>query len=102
MSNSCLSLLSINKLFTVIIYYLKKSKTSDYYLSLTITPAFAGGSVVKNPPANAGDAGLIPGSGRSPREGNSNPLHNSCLENPKDTGACRAIFHGVTEESDTT
>ena len=72
MSNSCLSLLSINKLFTVIIYYLKKSKTSDYYLSLTITPDFTGGSVVKNPPANAVDAGLIPGSGRSPREGYGN------------------------------
>ena len=102
MSNSCLSLLSIDKLFTVIIYYLKKSKTSDYYLSLTITPDFTGGSVVKNPPANAVDAGLIPGSGRSPREGNSNLLHNSCLENPKDTGACRATVHGVTKESDTT
>ena len=102
MSNSCLSLLSIDKLFTVIIYYLKKSKTSDYYLSLTITPNFTGGSVVKNPPDNAVDAGLIPGSGRSPREGNSNLLHNSCLENPKDTGACRATVHGVTKESDTT
>ena len=43
--------------------------------------------VVKNPPANAGDLGLIPGSGRSPGEGNGNPLQYSCLENPMDQGA---------------
>ena len=46
---------------------------------------FPGGSVVKNPPANAGDAGdvgLILGSGRSPGGGNGNPLQYSCLENP--------------------
>ena len=42
---------------------------------------FPGGSVVENPPANAGDAGSIPGSGRSPREGNGNPLQYSCLRN---------------------
>ena len=46
-----------------------------------------GGSVVKNPPANVGDPGLIPGSGRSPGEGNGNPLQYSCLENPMDRGA---------------
>ena len=43
---------------------------------------FLGGSVVNNPPANAGDAGLIPGSGRSPGEGNGNPLQYSCLGSP--------------------
>ena len=43
-----------------------------------------GGSAVKNPPANAGDLGSIPGSGRSPGEGNDNPLQYSCLENPMD------------------
>ena len=46
--------------------------------------------VVKNPPANAGDArdsGSIPGSGRSPGEGNDYPLQYSCLENPRDRGA---------------
>ena len=51
---------------------------------------FPGGSVIKNPPANAGDTrdmGLIPGSGRSPRVGNGNPLQYSCLENPMDRGA---------------
>ena len=59
------------------------------------------GTVVKNPPASAGDAGLIPGSGRSPREGNGNPLQCSCLENPMDRGALWATVHGVAE-SDTT
>ena len=49
-----------------------------------------GGSVVKNPPANAGDpgdVGSIPGTGRSPRGRNGNPLQYSCLENPMDRGA---------------
>ena len=45
---------------------------------------FPGGSVVKNPPANVGDKGSIPGSGRSPGEENGNPLWYSCLENPID------------------
>ena len=63
---------------------------------------FPGGSVVKNLPANAGDMGLIPGSGRSPGEGNGNPLQYSCLENPMDRGAWWATVHGVTKESDTT
>ena len=44
---------------------------------------------------NAGDPGSIPGSGRSPREGNGNPLQYSCLENPMDRGARRAKPHGV-------
>ena len=48
---------------------------------------FSGDSVVKNPPANAGDIGLILGPGRSPRVGNGNPLQYSCLENPMDGGA---------------
>ena len=60
--------------------------------------------MVKNPPANVGDtgdAGLIPGLGRSPGEGNGNSLQ-YCLENPMDRGAWWAIVHGVIEESDTT
>ena len=58
---------------------------------------FPGGSVVKNLPANAGDVGLIPGSGRSVGGGNDNPLQYSCLGNPMDRGAWRAIVHGVTK-----
>ena len=47
---------------------------------------FPDGSVVKNPPANVGDSGLIPGSGRSSREGNGNPFQYACLENSMDRG----------------
>ena len=56
--------------------------------------------MVKNLPTNArdaGDAGLIPGWGRSPGVGNGNPLQYSCLENLMDRGAWRAIVHGVTK-----
>ena len=61
--------------------------------------------MVKNPPANAGDAGdegSIPGSGRPSGGGNGNPLQYSCLENPMDRGAWQAMVHGVAKESDTT
>ena len=53
--------------------------------------------MVKNPPANAGDAGSIPGLGRSPGEGNGNPLQYTCLGNPMDKGAWWATVHGVTK-----
>jgi len=46
---------------------------------------------------NAGDSGPVPGSGRSPEEGNGNPLRYSCLENPMHRGAWRATVHGVTK-----
>ena len=58
--------------------------------------------MVKNPPANVGDArdvGLIPGWGRIPGGGHGNPLQYSCLENPLDRGAWWAIVHGVTESN---
>ena len=58
---------------------------------------FPGGSVVKNPPANAGDPGLISGSERFPAEGHGNPLQYSCLENPMDRGDWWATVHRVTE-----
>ena len=58
--------------------------------------------MVKNPPANEGDLGSIPGSGKSPGEGNGNPLHYSCMGNPMDRGAWQATVHGVTKESDMT
>ena len=56
--------------------------------------------VVKNSPTNAGDVrvmGSIPGSGRSPGEGNGNPLQYSDLENPMDRGAWQATVHGVAK-----
>ena len=53
--------------------------------------------VVKNPPANAGDSGLIPWSGRSPGGGHGNLLQYSCLENPMDRGAWRATVLRVTK-----
>ena len=59
-------------------------------------------SVVKNSPANAGDTGSRPGSGRSLGEGNGNPLQNSCWGNPMNRGAWWAIVHGGRKELDTT
>ena len=56
---------------------------------------FPPSSVSKESACNAGDTGLIPGSGRSPREGNGNPLQYSCLENPMDRGTLRATVQGV-------
>ena len=62
--------------------------------------SFPGGSAVKNLPANAGDMGLVPGSGRSPGEGNGNPLQYSCLGNPMDRSlaayspwGCKRVGH---------
>ena len=57
---------------------------------------FPGGSVGKESACNAGYLSSIPGSGRSPGEGNGNPLQHSCLENPMDRGDWRATVHGVT------
>ena len=56
---------------------------------------FPGGSVVKNLPVVQGDEGSIPGLGRSPGEGNGNPLQYSCLKNPLDRGAWQATVHGL-------
>ena len=61
-----------------------------------------GGSVVKNPPANAGDAGSIPVLGRSPGEGKGYPPQYSCLGNPTDREAWWATVHGVAKEQGTT
>ena len=67
-----------------------------YYINL----CFPGGSVVKNPPANTGDArdvGSVPGSARSLGEGNGNPLQYSCLGNTVDRETWQATVHEVTE-----
>ena len=58
---------------------------------------FPASSDGKESVCNAGNPGLIPGSGRSPGGGNGNPLQYSCLENPMDRGAWRATAHGVTK-----
>ena len=58
---------------------------------------FPGGSVVKNPPAIAGDQGSIPGSGRSPGEGSGYLFQYSCLGNPMDREAWWATIHGIAK-----
>ena len=58
---------------------------------------FPGISVVKNPPANIGEVGMIPEFGRSPGVGSGNPLQYSCLEYAKDREAWQATVHGVTK-----
>ena len=63
---------------------------------------FPGGSVVKNLPTDAGDAGSISGSGRFPGGGNGNPLQYSCLGNPMDRGVWWATVHAHAKESDMT
>ena len=68
--------------------------------TLDFSKGFLGGTVIKNPPANAGDtrdAVSIPGWRRSPGGGNGNLLQYSCLENPMDRGAWWATVHGVTK-----
>ena len=64
---------------------------------ITQTKDFPGGLEDKASAYNAGDPGLIPGSGRPPGEGNGSPLQYSCLETPMDRGAWQATVHGVTK-----
>ena len=72
------------------------------YTCLYTHQGFPGGSVVKNPPANAEDMGSIPGLRRYPEEENGNPLQYSCLGNPMDRRAWQATVHGITKELDIT
>ena len=93
---------------------LSKNKSSDWRRLVVLpldpgTPAeclrlmdFPGDSEVKNPIANGGNAGSIPGWGRSLGEGNGNPFQYACLENPMDRGAWGATVLGDAKESDTT
>ena len=75
----------------------------ELLLKSVVDLGLPGGSAVKNPPVNAGDTrevGLIPGSGRSSREGNGNSLQYSCLGNHMDRGgAWQATVHGVAKET---
>ena len=70
---------------------------TDFVLGGSKITAFPGGSEDKASACHAGDLGLIPGLGRSPGEGNGNPLQYSCLENSMDRGAWRATVHGVAK-----
>ena len=93
--------------------YCSNISHNDFWLSLTNIilslvydliykgGSFPGGSVVKSPPANAGDAGLISESGRAPGVGPGDPLQYSCLGNPMDREAWWPTVHGVAKELDT-
>ena len=69
----------------------------DVYTLLYVKGGFPGGSDGEEPACNAGDLGSIPGSERSPGEGNGNPLQYSCLENPRDRGTWQTIVHRVAK-----
>ena len=87
-NNICTYCIVINFTFNTKVKKKKKRKTINWSLCKPLD--FPGGSVAKEATHNAGDAGImgsIPGSGRSPGEGYSNPLEYSCLENPMDRGA---------------
>ena len=58
---------------------------------------YTGGAMIKKPPANVGEVGSIPGSGRSPRVGNGNSLQYSCLEDSLDRGGWQTMVHGITK-----
>ena len=79
---------------------LSPSSISQIFCFFILKLGLPGGTVVKNPPANAearGDAGSIPGSGRSPGVGNGNRLQYSCLENSMDREVWWATVHGVAK-----
>ena len=76
----------------------KKGKLGDYPGGkIPIQEFFPGGSDSKESTCNTGDLGSTPGLGRSPGEGNDNPLQQSYLENPMDRGAWWATVHGITK-----
>ena len=82
-----------------LLYFDKKHQVRGltFLVSPTQIWGFPGGSEVKESAWNAGDLDSIPGSGRSPGEGNGNPLQYSCLENPMEGGAWQATVHGVAK-----
>ena len=85
----------MTKLFSL----LKVLKMNEYWFCQLpfLYLGLSGGSYGKESACNTGDLGLIPVLGRSPGEGTGNPLQYSCLENPMDGGAWRAMVHGVTK-----
>ena len=77
--------------------YEEKGKKVFIMVPYWLNEPFPGGSEGKESAYSAWDLGLIPGLGRSPEEGNGNPLQYSCLENPMDRGAWWATVHRVTK-----
>ena len=77
-------------------------KMALYFCGSLLQKVFLRGFLVKTLPANAGNMSSIPELGRSPGEGNGNPLQYFCLGNTMDRGAYWAIVHGVTKELDMT
>ena len=115
LSSHSLSIVVINNHYNKIKHLFKKKKniirippqisvfTRKFYLKLfSGAKGFPGGSNGKVSAHNVGDLGLIPGSGRSPGEGNGNPLQYSCLENSMDGGALWANSPWGSKESETT
>ena len=97
--------MSIPRFFIYWFHEVKLFQFTIFHDSYPYTWVSLVAQLVKNLPANAEDArdvGLIPGSGRSPGEGNGNPLQCSGLGNPMDTGARETTVHGVAKESDMT
>ena len=78
-------------------HFIHRGKSLNKLEVSKLSTTFPGGSEVKASAGNAGDLGSTPGSGRSPGEGNSNPLQYSGLENPMDGGAWWATVHGVAK-----
>ena len=101
------SSLSLSFFLSTVILITMKWYLIVIFIFIFLRSGFPGGSVVKNPPANAGDAGvmgLIPGSGRCPGVGNSNLLQYSCLENSLDRGvwwATQSMESYTTEQLST-
>ena len=84
--------------FNSIFHFLSKILSFLHIINIEIV-GFSSGSEVKNPLANAGGTALVPELGRSPGEGNGNPLQYSCLWNPMDREAWLVTVHGATKES---
>ena len=87
----------INHVYADFFIVILKLQHSFIVFFLLTTRNIQFGSVIKNLPASSGDVRSIPGSGRSPGEGNDIPLQYSCLENPKDRGAWWATVHVVAK-----
>ena len=83
--------------FSMFCYFCKKKNAIEILIGITLNLDLPGGSDNKDSACNSRDPGSIPGLGRSPGEGNGNPLHNSCLGNPMARGAWRAIVHEVVK-----